>query len=298
MSDIAGEKPRGPVRTLRTENAEWDASHGVWQAPRGVTIVTFRRDGQFSEEEFHNPDGSVARWARVCRYDTLGCKTKVRFLAYQRRDPGIAYDVEGTEDHYPAPGAVTSTTAYDERERPTEVSFHDAKHMRVLRIVLSRDRDGRLLTEVAYMAAETLFADFPIDRVPPAERAQFETLMANVFADQAFSSTSYAYDQKGRLLDRTRRMGALSEDRTKFRYDDHDNPIEENSEHRAREMGIDDDGAVQTKEEEPRIHHVRFEYRYDGHGNWTERVVSSRTGAQTDFHRTNVVRRTITYDDV
>jgi hypothetical protein len=70
MSDLTSRKMRGPVRTLRKEHAEWDSSQGTWQVPRGVSTVTFRRDGQVSEGESHNPDGSVARWARV--YDGAG----------------------------------------------------------------------------------------------------------------------------------------------------------------------------------------------------------------------------------
>src|SRR6266516_889581 len=69
MTDLIRWKLRGPARTLQKEHAEWDPGQGTWQAPRGVTTVTFRRDGQVSESEFHNPDGSVARSARVCDDD-------------------------------------------------------------------------------------------------------------------------------------------------------------------------------------------------------------------------------------
>jgi len=65
-------------------------------------------------------------------------------------------------------------------------------------------------------------------------------------------------------------MGTLSEERTTFRYDDHDNPIAEISDSRSRGMDIDDDGAARTSEEEPRAHHHRFDYQYDDRGNWTE----------------------------
>src|SRR5688572_7661909 len=55
----------GPVRTLREEFAEWNPDLGEWQPPRGLTIVTFRPDGQLGESEYHNPDGSVVRHTRV-----------------------------------------------------------------------------------------------------------------------------------------------------------------------------------------------------------------------------------------
>jgi hypothetical protein len=72
MSDLAGWKLHGPVRTLRQEYAEWDPSQGAWQVARNVSTVTFRRDGQVSEREFHNSDGSVAGRTRRVDIDDDG----------------------------------------------------------------------------------------------------------------------------------------------------------------------------------------------------------------------------------
>ncbi|HEU4691997.1 MAG TPA: hypothetical protein VFS23_26730, partial [Vicinamibacterales bacterium] len=47
------------------------------------------------------------------------------------------YGVEGTDVACSAPGATTSTTIYDECERPSEVSFHDANDALVSRVVFS-----------------------------------------------------------------------------------------------------------------------------------------------------------------
>jgi hypothetical protein len=48
--------------------------------------------------------------------------------------------------------------------------------------------------------------------------------------------------------------------------------------------------------EEPRVQqHNRYDYQYDSHGNWTERVGSYRIGSQPEFQRSNIERRTITY---
>jgi hypothetical protein len=79
MTDLAEWKVRGPVRTLRREFAEWDPANDTWQAPRGVTVVAFRSDGQLIEAEFHNPDGSVARRARA--YDDSGRLVEAEFWA-------------------------------------------------------------------------------------------------------------------------------------------------------------------------------------------------------------------------
>jgi hypothetical protein len=349
MGDVAGWKVRGPVRTLRKEHAEWDPSREVWGAPRGVSIVTFRSDGQTSESESHNADGSVFRSVyaydeagRVIeeqsgtdrgptrrlvhsydalgrptqsvkvapdgtrrqidtwQYDSAGRKSKVTFLTVDQPDipvPIFCYGVEGTEIAYGAPGAATLTIAYDEHGRSSEGSFHDANGGLVRRIVFTRDEEGRLLTEVVYFGGETPFPGLVThnESVPVEERANLAELLTMVFADQVFSSTTYAYDEKGRLMERTIRMGNLSEGRTTYRYDDNDNVIAEISEDQHREMHVDTDGVLRAGEDAHLGQQNRFDYLYDAHGNWTERVVWSRTGSQPEFRRSNIERRAITY---
>jgi hypothetical protein len=58
---------------------------------------------------------------------------------------GVA--VEGSEQGYNVPGAATATTTYDEHDRPSEVQLHDASHVLIHTIVMTRDREGRVLTE-------------------------------------------------------------------------------------------------------------------------------------------------------
>jgi hypothetical protein len=345
MSDLTRWKVRGPVRILRKEHAEWDSSQGRWQAPRSVSTVTFRHDGQVSEGEFHNPDGSVARSARVydddgriieeqfwkdggpktkkiyshdalgrrtavddiapdgtrrntetCRYDGAGRKTKVTFLSHNADIP-ILYGVEEAEHAYGAPGAVTLTVVYDDRDLAAEASFHDANGGLVRRIVYSRDHEGRLLTEVAHFGGESPFPELQpeADNAALDERASRAAALKMAFEGQVFSSMSYAYDTKGRLMERTMGFGTLSEERTSFDYDDCDDPITEISSSRSRGVGVDDEGVVHTTEEEPREHHSRYDYQYDSHGNWTERIGSYRIGTQLEFQRSSIERRTITY---
>jgi hypothetical protein len=344
MSDVAKWTLRGPVRTLRTEVAEWDPGRGVWQAPRGVSTVSFRPDGQASGGESYNPDGSIARWARVyddegriieeqswmdngprsrvvrsydalgrpaaaegiapdgtrreaerCRYDSAGRKTKVILLPQEHID---CYGIEGTEHAYGAPGAVALSIAYDQSGLPAEASFHDASGGVVRRNVFSRDHDGRLLTEVAHFDGESPFPELPppADNVPLEERASMETALKMAFEGGVFCKTMYAYDTKGRMRERIMYMGTLSEERTTFQYRDGDDPIADTSSNRSRRVGVEDDGVVRTTEEEPRAqHHNQYDYQYDTHGNWTERVVWYRTGSQPEFQRSNIEGRTITY---
>ena len=135
-----------------------------------------------------------------------------------------------------------------------------------------------------------------LENAPPAVREAAVALFASLFGPQTvFSSTTYAYDGKGRLEERRTRMGELGDDRTTFRYDDGDNPIEETREHSSREVGVDEEGTVQPTKENSHTQYVRFEYTYDAQGNWTERAVWSRMQQNPTFERSNVARREITY---
>jgi hypothetical protein len=240
------------------------------------------------------PDGT-RREAERCRYDSGGRKTKIILLP---QEPIDCYGIEGTEYVYGAPGAVTLSIAYDQSGLPAEASFHDASGGLVRRIVFLRDHDGRLLTEVAHFDGESPFPELPppAGNVPLEERASIEAALKMAFQGGVFCKTAYAYDRKGRLRERIMYMGALSEERTTFQYRDADDPVAEISSSRNRRVGVDDDGVVRTIEEAPRApHHNRYDYQYDTHGNWTERVVSYRISSQPEFQRSNIERRTITY---
>jgi YD repeat-containing protein len=352
MSDLARWDLRGPVRTLRTHFAEWNPETGDWWPLKNRFVAIFRPDGQLSEIEHHNPDGSVPhevrvydeggrltedqwwandvltrrvlhtydvngrpassvsvdahgteREAELCRYDDNGRKTKVVFLPVPESSAascstsacGMFYGVEGTDTAYSAPGATTSTTAYDDRELPSEVSFHDANNAPVCCVVFSRDQDGRVQSERMQFERQAAFFGPPTDvNVPADERESLAKLLSTVFEDHTFSLTTYAYDENGRRMERVRRIGQLSEERTTFRYDKYDNPVEQVTVDLSRNMRMDD-GAVKVEEKPSHVQRVRFEYQYDEYGNWTERVVWQRTEPNAEERRSNIERRTIRY---
>lgn len=70
MRNLVGWKLRGRVHTLRTEHADWDNVHQIWLPPQGTTLVTFRPDGQVSDEERRNPDDSLTHSHSI--YDEKG----------------------------------------------------------------------------------------------------------------------------------------------------------------------------------------------------------------------------------
>jgi YD repeat-containing protein len=344
---------RGPVRTLRSQFAEWNPVAGDWWPLKARFVAKFRPDGQVGEIEHHNPDGSVPReiwiydeagrliedqwWAKdeltrrtfhtyvvdgrpaSCvavdldgtkreteqwQYDESGRKTKVVVLPVPESSGascstgscGAIYGVEGTDAAYSAPGATTSTTTYDEHERPSEVTFRDVNNTLVTRVVFSRDQDGHLLSErMEFGAASGLLGPAnDANTMPTDERASLIELLETVFQDHIFSVATYTYDEKGRRIESVRRMGALSEERVSVRYDDFDNPVEEVRSEMSREMRMDN-GAVKSEEQRSHVQHVAFEYQYDAYGNWIERMVRQRTEPNLDERPSHIERRTIDY---
>jgi hypothetical protein len=329
MNDLATWSVRGPVRTLRQEHATWDASQSAWQAPRGISIITFRLDGQASERESHNPDGSATRSTYL--YDDEGRVARQEFWNGEaaRTTVVYSYDASGrlaTVEDVALDGTrrVNETCRYDEVGRRTttiflpplppdtpmavsvgvgglenraasEVAIHDADGRLVWRVVFSRDEQGRVVTEVVHAVTENLFSRAQ----PQAGHLPADVLaavMERTVADEVFSKTEYTYDVKGRLTEKTMSMGILSDEHWTFQYDDHDNLIAETTIRRSREVTTDDHGVVRSSKEEPVVQqHNQFSYQYDSRGNWTERVVSYRLGSRTAFQRSNIERRTITY---
>jgi hypothetical protein len=280
---------RGRLLEVQREMTGSTVSKSIYsydQAGRHLRTVNVDSNGSERESE------SV-------RYDSTGRKTKVSFLESPALNVPFAIDIPGTDQPVSvhAAEATTMTTTYGERDLPEEVLLHDANHTVVRRVVFTRDRDGRVLSEEVRFGGQFPFPELEKDlsKRPPEEAAQLAAVISNVFARQTLHATEYAYDRHGRVLEKSMRMGTLGETRTTFRYDDRDNPIEEIQEDQNREVGADADGTLRTRNEKVQRHYGRFEYQYDSEGNWTERIVSNRLEPSPTFQRTNVERRQITY---
>src|SRR5262249_41963480 len=95
MTDLARWELRGKVRTLRAAIAEWNLETGAWGTFRNGFVATFRADGQLSEIEHHNPDGSIPREVRL--YDDAGRLTEHQWWSDSALTTRIVhtYDVSG-----------------------------------------------------------------------------------------------------------------------------------------------------------------------------------------------------------
>jgi YD repeat-containing protein len=113
--------------------------------------------------------------------------------------------------------------------------------------------------------------------------------------DGIFVTYEYAYDELGRVAHTVNSMANLSQEHSSYSYDDRGNPIEEHYQANHREANIDEQGEAAITSESSSESWTRHEYRYDDHGNWLERVTSTRQAPDADFHRSTIERRTITY---
>jgi hypothetical protein len=348
MNDLAKRKLHGPVATLKSETATWDANRQDWQPARFFTVTTFRRDGVISTSDTHNPDGSIAhsRWLydstgrltesdswlndqaprrvlysyddagrhirtvqvrddgtqtelETCTYDPNGKGTKTRLLPVSpqaEREGGavsLGYSIEDTDMMLGGPGAAFMTTAYAAEGQPAKVLLEDQNHHAIREVDFERDASGRLLN------VETRMGDSEMkdlaDRMSPEARERATAVLKEIFG-KSFSRTTYKYDPQGRLIERTDSMGTMSEEHKTYRYDGvHEEAIEEIIERKSREASVEDDGAIRYNPDTVSTQHTRFDYSYDTHGNWTERIVSVQYDAHAESQRSNTERRTIAY---
>jgi hypothetical protein len=135
----------------------------------------------------------------------------------------VSYGIEGTDVSYGAPGAVRMIITYDENDQPAKVVFEDSNGNPVRDVTFERDSMGRLISEEMHFGVDSL-----LDKVPAEGREEF----AKTFGE-FFTRITYAYDSRGRRLDRTTKFGTLSESHTIYQYDDRDDPIAETTEENA-----------------------------------------------------------------
>jgi YD repeat-containing protein len=273
-----------------------------WVDAGPKTLMQFHYDasGRPATSFLVAADG-VRQQTETYSYDTTGRKARVQFQMFA----GLPDDDDVVDESQAWHGFLAAawndgkapsplvTVIYDATDRPSEVLVHNISHELQYRVTFTRDRDGRLLS------GETAFADittsFPgleqtLDKASSEDRAQLEATLETVFEKQTFLSRTFTYDGSGRLLEKIEHMGTLMEEVTTFRYDERGALVETTSSHRSHGMNADGPTPELRREQA-----ARYEYQYDSHGNWTERVTSGQSGGAQDFQRGIVDRRAFTY---
>lgn len=310
----------GKVSASESHNHDGSRTHSQWHydgagrpteceswtddGPREKTIYFYDEAGRHIRTVHRDRDGKPTD-LEALSYDAEGRMTRVRYLvtpeiAETRNNNRLAaatnYREEGATMAYGHPRATTVTITHDRHNLPAQLVFQDAQQHPLVTVVCQRDSAGRLLSEEMRQGEESLLPDM-MNHAPPEDRERLAALYQQVFGG-GFSMVSYAYDAQGRLLSRVQRMGTLGENRTTYRYEMSDDPVEERSEDTSREGGLDEQGNVSYSGEHTRTRHSRMDYRYDAQGNWTERIVSSQPESAPGFQLSHGERRSITYYDV
>lgn len=262
--------------------------------PPGKTLNSYDDFGRPLRVVQIEADGS-RRESEINQYAADGRRTRMYFTPNLPPDVPFGFAIEGTEQSLSVPGAQTATTVYADDGLPSQVLFHDAEHRLLRAVLLQRDGAGRLV-RIEMKAGEQMplpGMQAELEKMPAKVRESMAALLAKLSGPE--NVTTYQYDDRGRLTERRMQMGDIGENRTMYRYDDRDNLTEQDIEDTSREIGIDEEGQLQPAQERSHRQNVRFEYRWDAQGNWTERAVWMRAEPDGAFERANIERREIAY---
>lgn len=234
-------------------------------------------------------------------YDHNGRKTRIVSSPSKPLFPeGTQYIVPmpETEDPYlPMPTSGHVKISYNEQDQPVEWQVSDANGNLVNRLIRTYDANGRL-TELRY-TIESLQHLLPAEAqqelmAEPGAAEEMAAQLTKLLGEQRnFTRMTYTYDADGRLIEQHHYTGYAMEGTTKVVYNDHSDKLEERqfttgdpNPPRDSQSGEPQSAAPPSQESQ-----VRYSYKYDTFGNWTEQAISSSASPND----ATVTRRTIIY---
>jgi YD repeat-containing protein len=251
-----------------------------------VTTYAYDDSGRsLSITDSKAPDNPV-----TFRYDDHGRKTKVQVSRAEdyRANVGIAGSPFEVADRRPnMPGGGTALTTYDESDRPSEVEIRDGPGEKVSRAVRIYDEQGHVVEEKQIL-------DDPLNLLPADTRAKVlsqpgvsagdlrEQLTKLMSGHQGVSSVGYSYDAQGRITQTLRRI-FNREDKIETSYNEQGDVASEITR------------STQSDSQNDTYSEARYSYQYDGHGNWTEKIVSYSSTPGGSAEGSDKSRRTLTY---
>jgi YD repeat-containing protein len=235
-------------------------------------------------------------------YDDNGRKTLIlssdRNSAPALGSTAISFSVlEQDDPYFPMPSSGQVKISYNRQDRPVEWRVSDASGNLVNRLIRAYDEHGRL-TELRY-TIENLLSSLPADAqqqlmAEPGAAEEMAAQLTKLLGEQrTFARMTYMYDADGRLIEQRQYIGHSMEDTTRITYNDHSDKLEEHTlttgdpnQPRDSQSGEPQSSAPPTQKS-----HVRYSYKYDTFGNWTEQASSPSIGPDV----ATVTRRNIIY---
>lgn len=234
------------------------------------------------------------------RYDEQGRKTKIQALLASDYRPNVASGgspFEALEMMPNIPGGGTTTTTYDEHDRPLEVAVRDANGELINRALRTYDAQGRVSDEKqVYDNLATMFppeirqklqdeSGLSAEQLREELNAQLSKLMNG--HDDSYS-ISNRYDSAGRLIHMSRRIFNMEEeiDTTYNEHGDRESEIT---------LGTRPPSENAPAAESQSYSETHYSYQYDPHGNWTEQTIEFRTSPDAAFQPSTMIKRSLTY---
>jgi len=225
-------------------------------------------------------------------YDEHGRKKKIQTSGPEDYRPNLSFSgAFAAYDHAPnLPGGGTTTTFYDEEDKPYEIEVRDDLGELVERVTRTYGENGNV-------AEEAVILPDPIAILPRQTRERIldqagasvndlrDQLSKLIPSQPGLWSVKYERDVHGRVI-KTRRRIFNREETIETSYNDHGGVSREIT--RGTANGDAPDRGPQFCEA---IH----AYQYDANGNWTEQIVSYRNDPGKPFKVSSRTTRTLTY---
>lgn len=298
------------TRRRNSDGSQWVMRYGY--DPSGRLLKTASGvEGQASTETNYSYD-EQGRLQKISGrtdnpitfgYDEHGRKSKIEISSPADYRPGIAQGGSPFEaaDRAPnLPGGGSATTIYDEHDRATEVQVRDASGELVNRAVRSYDAQGHVKEEnLIWESPEKMFpsealakmleqSGLSLDQLQQELRTQLTKLMNGQSGPYSVSNN---YDTDGRV-NRTNRRIFNHEQEIETTYNEHGDPTSEIT----RSVGlVGQTGPTTPAAGFPSYSEVRYSYKYDDRGNWTEQSTSYRSSPDAAFQSSTVTKHTLTY---
>jgi hypothetical protein len=245
-----------------------------------------------------------------CHYGQDGAKTSVqtfdpKTIERTRSGAYAGSAWEGAQfSGFGVPTGGTVTIQYDKDDRGAEMRVLTADGQLVSQIVRKYDAEGRLLEEKPLQQNRAFLM---LDRMSPEQRAgltpEWIEALNKRMAGKKPSQTTYTYDAQGRFTGKVERNMFFEQTKT-VQYNDYGDKIDERTTFKTNStipigvpQSFDEQGnliptaAPESPERSylPPDSDVRYAYRYDSHGNWTERIETAADGSSA------TTRRELTY---
>ena len=305
--------PDGRIMSARSRNSdgsqwveryEYSNSGQLLKTSSGIegqalieTTYSYDQQGRIEKITSNNRTDSPVFF----RYDEHGGKTKLQTSRASDYRPNVATagsPFEAADMAPNLPDGGTTTTIYDEHDRPTEVQVRDTNGELVNRALRTYDAQGHVSEEkqiydnLARMfppeTRQKLLDDSGLsaDQLREELHAQLTTLMKG---EAEPYSVSYRYDSGGRLIHTGRRI-FNHEDEIDTTYNEHGDAESEITRTRPEaENEPTAQGPPSSYSE------TRYSYQYDQHGNWTEKTGSYSSSSDAAFQSSTVIKRSLTY---